>query len=160
MDEIKLLELLQKDGGLSGRELASMLDSSVKEVDAALKSLRKRKVLKGCKHVVDWRRVKQNHVGAIIQVKVVPEEQMGFDKICREISRDDRVLDVFIVTGEYDIMLIVEADSMEEVSDFVTEKLAPKKQVVGTSTQIILNTFKREGFSFKVDKEKRLKASL
>lgn len=156
----KLLELLSQDCELENKEIASMLDVSEKEIEEAVNELRHAGVLKKCKAVVDWKRLDGKYAQAVIQVKVVPQEQMGFDTICREISKDERVSDVYVVTGEYDLMLMVEASSLDEVSDFVTEKLAPKKEVVGTYTHIVLNAFKKEGALFSQEAQKRLQVSL
>jgi len=159
MDEERLLELLEEDGQLSSKELASMLDSSEKEVEEAIKDLKQKGVLKKFKAVVDWKKMDGRHSASIIQVNVVPQEQLGFDRICREIAKDDRVLDVHLVTGEYDLMVLVKGETMDDISDFVTEVLAPKKEVLGTYTHIILDTFKREGAVFKEDEQKRLKVT-
>lgn len=158
MDSIdfKILELVEEDGGLSTKDLATMTDLSESDVESRLKKLRASGVLAGVRGVVDWKNAGKPKSKALIQVKVVPQEKHGFAKICREISRDDRVQDVFVVTGEYDLILLTEAESLDDISEFVTEKLSPKKEVMGTYTHIILSEFKRNGFALGSDKNKRL----
>jgi len=80
---------------------------------------------------------------AIIQVKVVPQERAGFSRICRELAGDSRVKDVVVASGEYDLMILVEGENIDELSEFVTDKLAPKKGVTGTYTHIILAEYKK-----------------
>jgi len=145
MDSIKLLKLLEQDGSLGSKDLAAMLDSSEKEVEKVIADLKKKGIIRKFKAVVDWKKADGKHASALIQVKVVPQEKHGFAKICREIARDRMVNDIYVVTGEYDLLITATASSIDEISEFVTEKLAPRKEVMGTNTQIILKEFKRAG---------------
>ncbi|MBM3309341.1 MAG: Lrp/AsnC family transcriptional regulator [Candidatus Altiarchaeales archaeon] len=147
-DDSKLLELLEEDGRASAKELASMLGLKEKEVDEKIKDLKKKSVIRGFKAVVDWRKASVKKVMAVIQVKVIPQAKDGFAKVCLDLSKDRRVLDAFVATGEYDLLLFVEANTLEEISDFVTERLATRKEVTGTNTHIILSQFKRDGKLF------------
>ena len=159
MDTLRLLELLEADARLAPKELAVMLGSTEREVAAKLKELQEEGIIKGYRTVVDWRRVDGKKAVAVIQVKVVPQQKLGFDKICLDISKDRRVSDVFITSGKYDLMVTVHADDIDGISDFVTEKLAPMKGVTGTYTHIILKEFKRDGALFHNAKNKRLPVS-
>jgi DNA-binding Lrp family transcriptional regulator len=159
MDKVRLLELLEGDARLSSAELATMLGCSEKEVGNALKALAQEGVIKGYRAVVDWRRVKAGKAVAVIQVKVVPQEKFGFDKVCSELAKDGRVTDVFITSGKYDLMVTVHADNIDEISEFVTDKLAPMRGVSGTYTHIILKEFKRDGAVFHDAAKKRLAVS-
>jgi len=152
----KILELLEDDGTISNKDIATMLDLSEKEVEKTINELKKNGVIKGYKAIVDWKKSGSKKAMAAIQVKVVPQEKAGFAKICTDIAKDKRVTDVFVATGEYDLMIFTEADDLDEISDFVTEKLAPKKEVVGTYTHIILTQFKRDGKLMAEEGQKRL----
>jgi len=147
-DDFRVLELLEEDGRASVKDIASMLGLREKEVDENIKDLKRKGVIKGFKAVVDWRKASKKKVMASIQVKVVPQPKAGFAKICTDLSKDKRVVDAFVATGEYDLILFVEADTLEDISDFVTERLATKKEVRGTNTHIILSQFKRDGKLF------------
>ncbi|MFH1125750.1 MAG: Lrp/AsnC family transcriptional regulator [Candidatus Altiarchaeota archaeon] len=147
-DDFRILELLEEDGRASTKDLGTMLGMREREVEGRMKELRKKGVIKGFKAVVDWRKTDCKKVMAVIQVKVVPQAKAGFAKICMEISKDKRVLDSFVATGEYDLLLFMEAGNLEEISDFVTERLATRKEVTGTNTHIILSQFKRDGKLF------------
>ena len=147
-DDSSLLELLEEDGRASVRDIAAMLGMKEKDVETRISELTKKGVIKGFKAVVDWRKASTKKVMAAIQVKVVPQAKEGFAKTCMDISRDKRVVDAFVATGEYDLLLFVEGSTLEEISDFVTERLATKKEVTGTNTHIILSQFKRDGMLF------------
>jgi len=147
-DDSRILELLEQDGRASARDIASMLGLKEKEVEEKIRDFTKRGVIRGFKAVVDWRQASTKKVMAVIQVKVIPQAKEGFAKVCLDLSKDKRVLDAFVATGEYDLLLFVEANTLEEISDFVTERLATKKEVTGTNTHIILSQFKRDGKLF------------
>jgi DNA-binding Lrp family transcriptional regulator len=159
MDEVRLLELLEGDARLPAGDIATMLGVSEAEVERTIKDLTKKGVIKGYRTVVDWRRADGRKAVAVIQVKVVPQQKYGFDRVCDEIARDKRVSDVFITSGKYDLMVTIQADNIDEISEFVTERLAPMKGVTGTYTHIILKEFKRDGALFHEAKKKRLPVS-
>ena len=159
MDSTKLLGLLEQDATLSAKDLATMLGGGEKEVEKAISDLKKKGVIRKFKAVVDWKKVDGKHASALIQVKVVPQEKHGFAKICREIAKERMVNDIYVVTGEYDLIITATASSIDEISEFVTEKLAPRKEVMGTNTQIILKEFKRAGVLMFDEDEKRLPLS-
>jgi len=162
MDDVdwKILELLQKDARIPLKEMATMLDLSQKEVSEHIKKLRKRNIIRGFKTSIDWRKTGKHIASALIQVKVTPQERSGFSSICREISKDHRVKDVLVATGEYDLIVYVEGKDIYDLSNFVTEKLAPKKDVTGTYTHIVLEEYKRDGLMSFDEINKRLKVSL
>ncbi len=157
---IGILEILENDARISAKDIATMLDLSEEKVKKDIDELRKEGIIKKFKTTIDWKKTKKRRVSSIIQVKVVPQERTGFSRVCKDISQDSRVKDVYIVTGEYDLMLLVEAGNIDEISEFVTEKLAPNKDVVGTYTHIVLNKFKEDGVVLFDEGAERLKVSL
>jgi DNA-binding Lrp family transcriptional regulator len=159
MDTLRLLELIEADGRLSDEELATMLGVSSDEIKKEIKRLHKEGILKGAKAIVNWRKTEAKKAAAVIQVKVVPQQRFGFDKVCSDIAKDKRVTDVFITSGEYDLMVTVRVDSVDEISEFVTSKLAPMKSVTGTYTHILLKEFKRDGVVLNDSASKRLPVS-
>lgn len=152
----KLLELLEDDGKISTKSLSRMLDLKERDVEKRIEELKKKGIIRKFKTVIDWKKFGKRHVLAIIQIKVVPQEREGFMRICKEISKDPKVKDVFVVTGEYDIIAVIEASDLEDISNFVTDKLAPKKEVIGTYTHIVLNEFKRDGVPMFDEEQRRL----
>lgn len=156
----KILELLEEDGSLTTKELAAMVGGSVKKVEGDLAKLRKDGVIRKVKAVVDWRKAGVSKAQALIQVKVVPQVKSGFARICKDIAKDKRVQDVFVVSGEYDLIVFVRGENLDEIGDFVTETLAPKKEVIGTNTNIIMREFKRDGATLGEEEGKRLAVSI
>ena len=159
MDYSRLAQLLEEDARASETELATMLGVNEAEVTQGIKKLKKDGVIGGYRAVINWRKLKSENAVAVIQVKVVPARKTGFDKVCTDIAKDKRVSDVFITSGKYDLMITVRADQIDDVSEFVTEKLAPMKEVVGTYTHVILKEFKRNGALFDKKKHRRLLVS-
>lgn len=156
----EILKLLENDARIPVSQIAKMLDLKEKEVEERIGKLKKEKTIRKFKTSIDWRKMGEHRSAAIIQVKVVPQQRAGFTQICKEISKDSRVKDLYVATGEYDIILLVEAGNIDEISEFVTEKLAPKKDVVGTYTHIVLREYKRDGVMSFEDGMKRLKISI
>ncbi|MCK5345438.1 MAG: Lrp/AsnC family transcriptional regulator [Candidatus Heimdallarchaeota archaeon] len=157
--EIEILKLLEDDARISVSDIATMLDLSEKTIEKKIAKLRKDNIIRKFKTSIDWKKAGMNKAMAVVQVKVVPQERSGFARICKEISKDSRVRDLFVVTGEYDVILTIETSDMDEISKFITEKLAPKKEVVGTYTHIVLEEYKRDGVQSFDEGVKRLKVS-
>jgi len=127
--------------------------------DVIIDALKKNKIIRKFNTTIDWKRAGVEKVYAVIQVKVMPQERAGFSKIAREIANDSRVFGVYVASGEYDLMVYVQGNNIDEISDFTTDKLAPKKDVVGTNTHIILKVFKKDGAEFFDNEVERLKVS-
>ena len=123
------------------------------------KALPDKGIVKKFKAVIDWKKAGDRRVYGIIQVKLTPQERAGFARAAKEISKDARVNGVYVATGEYDLMVFLQGGSIDDISDFVTEKLAPRKEVIGTNTHIILSIFKKDGVEFFDEDTKRLLVS-
>jgi DNA-binding Lrp family transcriptional regulator len=156
----EILKLLENDARISLSDMSTMLDLSEKEIGKRIDKLKKARIIRKFKTSIDWKGKDKHTAAAIIQVKVLPQQRAGFSRICKEISKDSRVKDLFVATGEYDLVLLVETDNIEDISEFVTEKLAPKKEVVGTNTHIVLQEYKRDGVVSFDDSAERLKVSI
>ncbi|MBN2252032.1 MAG: Lrp/AsnC family transcriptional regulator [Candidatus Altiarchaeota archaeon] len=157
--DMEILKILEDDARISLKDMAVMLDVDAKTIEKRIKELRSAGVIRKFKTSINWKKAGRRPAVALIQVKVVPQERSGFARTCREIAKDSRVKDVAVATGEYDLVIRVEAEDIEELSKFVTEKLAPKKEVVGTYTQIVLEEYKRDGVLSFEDKVERLKVT-
>ncbi len=158
--DLRILELLEDEATLSPKDMAMMLDSDEKTVKKRIDKLKKDGIIKKYKTVIDWKKAGKRSATAMIQVKVTPQEKAGFAKICKDLARDPKVQDVFVATGEYDLVIFIKAETLDEISEFITEKLAPKKDVLGTYTHIILSEFKRDGAILSDDGKKRLPVTI
>lgn len=157
---MEILKVLEDDARVPLKDLAVMLDMPEDEVTARIDKLKKNKIIRKFNTTIDWKRAGVEKVYAIIQVKVVPQERAGFAMIAKEISSDSRVVGVYVASGEYDLVVYVKGNSIDEISDFTTDKLAPKRDIVGTNTHIILKIFKKDGVEFFDNEVERLKISL
>ncbi len=147
MDEkdFDILECIEKDARANFKEIADMVGIDEQEVKRRIKRLEDEDVILKYTTVIDWSKVKEDNIFAVVRIKVIPESKKGFGKLAREISKYSNVQDVFVVSGEYDLMVFIKGKTLSEVSDFVTEVLAPKKEVMGTYTHFVLRTYKKDG---------------
>jgi len=149
----KLLELLEENCKLAPAELAVMLGQEEQAVIALLEKLEADKVILGYRALINWGKVEGNGVTAIIEVKVTPERETGFDKVAERIYRFPQVRSVFLMSGAYDLLVEIEGSSLKEVAMFVAEKLAPLENVQGTVTHFILKKYKQDGVIFAEQEE-------
>ena len=140
----KLLQLLENDCTLTTAQLASLAGMSEAEVAAAVAEYEKERVILGYKAIVDWDRTEREAVTALIEVKVTPQRGEGFDRIAERIYQYDEVESVYLMSGSFDLTVIISGRSLKEVAQFVGEKLAPLEDVTGTATHIILKKYKEK----------------
>ncbi|MGI6669021.1 MAG: Lrp/AsnC family transcriptional regulator [Acetivibrionales bacterium] len=146
MEEI--LEILQKNGRASTEEIALMLGKSVEEVRAAIKKLEDDNVIVGYSALINWDNSDREKVTALIEVKVTPQRGQGFDKVAERIYRYPQVKACYLMSGGFDLTVIIEGKDMKEVALFVAEKLAPIESVQSTSTHFVLKRYKEDGVIF------------
>ncbi|MGI6648555.1 MAG: Lrp/AsnC family transcriptional regulator [Bacillota bacterium] len=144
----EVLELLEEDGRMRPEEIAVRLGRDVDWVISTLRQLEEEKVILGYKALVNWDRVGGNGVTAIIDVKVTPEREVGFDKVAERIYRFPQVRSVYLMSGAYDLSVVIEGKTMKEVAFFVAEKLATLEFVQGTTTHFVLKKYKQDGVVF------------
>jgi len=153
--ESKILKILEENARVSDETIADMIGINKSEVKKTIDNLKNNGIIMGFKPIINWKKINKEKISSIVQIKVIPQEREGFAKICKEISMDNRVKDVFVVTGDYDIHLYIEAENMDEISEFVTAKIATKKGVIGTNTHIVMKDFKRNGVKLFEEENKR-----
>jgi DNA-binding Lrp family transcriptional regulator len=146
MDEI--LEVLEKNGRASAEEIALMLGKSVEEVKAAIKKLEEENVIVGYNALINWDKSNRENVTALIEVKVTPQRGQGFDKVAERIYRYPQVKACYLMSGGFDLTVIIEGKDMKEVALFVAEKLAPLEYVQSTATHFVLKRYKDDGVIF------------
>lgn len=144
----KLLDLLCEDARLTPAQLAAMTDSTVDEVTAAIRAFEKNDTILGYKTVIDWEKTAKESVTALIEVKITPQKGMGFDEIARQIYSHHQVESVYLMSGGFDLTVIITGRSMREVARFVSEQLAPMENVLSTGTHFILKKYKDYGVEF------------
>ena len=145
----KLLQLLEDDCTLTHAQLAAMAGISEAEVAAAIAEYEESNIILGYKAIVDWDRTERESVTALIEVKVTPQRGEGFDRIAERIYQYDEVESVYLMSGSFDLTVIISGRTLKEVALFVGEKLAPLEDVTGTATHFILKKYKEKHLIFK-----------
>ncbi len=153
--ETKILKLLEENARVSDETISDMVGITKNEVKKTIDNLKNKGIIMGFKSIINWKKINKEKISSILQIKVIPQERDGFAKFCKEISMDSRVKDVFVVTGDYDVHIYIEAKNMDEISEFVTAKIATKKGVIGTNTHIVMKEFKRNGAKLFEEENKR-----
>lgn len=149
----KLLQLLEDDCTLTHAQLASMSGLTEAEVAAAIKKYEEERVILGYTAIVDWDRTDRESVTALIEVNVTPQRGEGFDRVAQRIYQYDEVESVYLMSGSFDLTVIISGRSLKEVALFVGEKLAPLEDVTGTATHFILKKYKEKHLIFPVQEE-------
>ena len=159
--ELEIVEILEKDARIATVDVAKMVGLSVEETEQAIKKLEDNKIIVRYISIVDWTKVEEHPgVRAMIDVKVTPKRGVGFDEIAERIYRFDEVNSVYLMSGTYDLSIIVEGKSMNEVANFVSQKLSTLDSVISTTTHFILKKYKHDGIIFEPDnKDKRIVVS-
>jgi DNA-binding Lrp family transcriptional regulator len=147
MDEkdFVLLNILEENSRLSAQEIATMTSLSAAEVEGRIRTLEGSGVIRKYTTVIDWERAGNGEVSAIIELKVSPERDYGYDRIAERLSRFRQVRTLRLITGTYDLQLIVTGKNMQEVSRFVSEHVAPMDRIRETATHIIMKSYKENG---------------
>jgi DNA-binding Lrp family transcriptional regulator len=143
MDE--LLKILQDNALESRANIARMLNVPVAEIDRRIGDYEKTGVIRGYQAILDEDQLNLDRVTAVIEVKVTPQREGGFDTIAERISRFPEVRSAYLMSGTYDLLLFVEGRTLREVAGFVSERLSPLEGVLSTSTHFMLKTYKRFG---------------
>ena len=144
-EEMKVLELLYEDARVTPERAAVMLGMREEDVRAAVDKLEQERVIVGYPALVNWDMTPIEKVKAVIEVKVTPQRDMGFDAIAARIYRFDEVTAVYLMSGAYDLMLEVQAESLRTLANFVSQKLATIDSVLSTATHFVLKKYKVDG---------------
>ncbi len=145
----EILNLLKNNAKLSSEDIAKVLKCKASSVKSDIKKLEKNKVILGYKAIVNEDKVKGlKPVRAIVEVKVTPKRNLGFDYIAERIYRFPEVKTCYLVSGTYELLLMLEGEDIRKVSQFIAEKLAPLEGVKGTVTHFFLKKYKEEGVIF------------
>jgi DNA-binding Lrp family transcriptional regulator len=140
-----LLKLLHDNAALKPAQLAAMLNLPESEVAAKIKSYEGDHVILGYRTVLNEEKIGVELVRAVIEVKLTPERGGGFDRLAERIAKYSEVRSCYLMSGGYDLLVIVEGTNLREVATFVSEKLATIQGVVSTATHFMLKTYKEQG---------------
>ena len=141
----EVLRILEKDGRLTPQQIAAMTGSTAAKVSADIKQAEDEHAIVKYKALINWNKAGNEHVWALIEVKITPQRGVGFDAIAERIYKFDEAKTVYLMSGTYDLAVIVEGKSMQEVAEFVTRKLAPIEGVTGTASHFVLKKYKDDG---------------
>lgn len=158
--EKSILNLIERDAKLKPETIAVMLGESVDTINAVLAKLEKDKIILGYNTIINWERLCDDEVTAMIEVKVTPEREVGFNSIAERIYRFPEVNSVFLMSGAYDLSVVIKGKNMKEIASFVSHKLSTLHEVQSTVTHFILKTYKQDGVIYENPTEdKRLVVS-
>lgn len=141
----KILSLIEKDATLTAKQIAVMLGISEEEAAKHIKQEEENKTILGYRGIVNWENTDRELVSAMIELRVTPQFGEGFDKVAEKIQQYAEVSSVYLMSGGFDIAVMVEGKTMKEVALFVAEKLAPMEEVLSTATHFVLKKYKIDG---------------
>ncbi|MBE6669684.1 MAG: Lrp/AsnC family transcriptional regulator [Ruminococcaceae bacterium] len=141
----KILQILEDNANLTHEQLAVMLDKEVGDIKNIIEKYEKDGIIVGYKTLIDWEKTDREYVTALIEVKVVPQRDRGFDIVAEKIYHYPEVKSMYLMSGAYDFCVILEGRTMKEVAYFVAQKLSPLEFVTGTATHFVLRKYKNDG---------------
>ena len=141
----KVFEILENDARLTPGQIATMAGMTEAEVKNVIAGAEKERVIVKYKTMINWEKVGDDRVWAMIEVKMQPQKDVGFDALAERIYRFPQVRTVYLVSGTYDLAVFIVGKTMQEVGLFVSQKLAPLEGVQGTVTHFLLKRYKEDG---------------
>ncbi len=141
----EILQILDRDARTTPEQIAAMTGASTTEVTNAINQAEKDRVILKYKTIINWDKIGNERVAALIEVKVTPQRDVGFDAIAERIYRFPQAHTVYLLSGTYDLLVMIVGKTMHEVADFVSQKLAPIEGVQGTVTHFLLKKYKEDG---------------
>ena len=139
---VKLLKLLSKNARLSDEEIAVMTGLNENEIHSEVAKMESEGLIRGYKAVVDWERVDHSSVSALIELKVTPKAGLGFEEVAMKVSKYPQVESVYLMSGGFDLCVMVKGNSFQEVAMFVAKELSTIDSVISTATHFVLRRYK------------------
>lgn len=149
----EIFEILEQNARATPEQIAAMVNMPAAEVEKIINQAEKNAIILKYKTVINWDELGEGDVWALIEVRIAPQRGAGFDAIAERIYRFPQVHSAYLVSGAYDLALLVRGKNMQEISTFVTEKLAPLEGVQSTVTHFLLKRYKENGEIFRIAKE-------
>ena len=142
---VKILKLIEKDARMSVKDIATMCDITESEAMREIKEMEDSGIIRGYKGVIDWEKVDSAAVSAIIELKVTPKAELGFEDVAERIAHYPEVESVSLMSGACDLIVVVKGRTFHEVSSFVAKELAVIDSVTSTATQFVMRKYKEFG---------------
>ncbi len=154
----QILSYLEKNSKMDPSEIAILLGTEPEVVEEEIRKMEEEKIICGYHTMIDWDKTSSDMVTALIEVRVTPQRGQGFDSIAERLYKYPEVRSVYLISGGYDLMVILEGKTLKEVSQFVTDKLSTLDSVLSTATHFILKKYKDHGtiFDQKIKDERML----
>ena len=156
----KLLQLLSKNSQFTTGEIAAMLGEPEDYIKAQIKEYENQGIIKGYQAVVNWERIDGSYVEALIELKVTPKKETGFDEMAQMCMAFEEVESVYLMAGVYDFALIVRGETMQDIAMFIAKKLSTIDGVISTGTHFIMRRYKDRGMNVFDDDAQADKRSL
>lgn len=144
----KILKLLEDNATLTPKQLSTMLNKEEGDIKKLIGEYEKEGVILGYKTIIDWDKTDKEYVSALIEVKLTPQKDRGFDKVAEKIYNYPEVQSLYLMSGAYDLAVFIEGKTMREVAYFVAQKLAPIDSVISTATHFVLRKYKDKGIIY------------
>ena len=149
----EIFEILEQNARATPEQISTMVDKPVSEVEKIIRQAEKDGTILKYKTIINWPKLGEGDIWALIEVRVTPQRGVGFDAIAEHIYQFPEVHSAYLVSGTYDLAILVRGKNMQEISSFVAEKLAPLEQVQSTVTHFLLKRYKENGETFHLPKE-------
>jgi len=141
----EILKILENDARTTAKQISTMTGTPSTEVARLIKQAEKERTILKYKTIINWEKVEDEQVWALIEVKVTPQRDVGFDAVAERIYRFPQARSVYLLSGTYDLLVLVMGKTMHEIADFASQKLAPVEGVQGTVTHFMLKRYKEDG---------------
>lgn len=151
----ELLEIIEKNSRISVSELASMLQKSEYEIEKEIERLENEKIILSYGTLIDWEKFGDDTVTAVIEINLTPQREVGFDAIAERIYRYDEVKTVYLMSGNFDLLVIIEGKSLKDISNFVSKRLSTIEGVTQTRSHFLLKAYKKDGVILDNEEEDR-----
>lgn len=148
----QILKVIDNNSKLTAKDISQMLGIDEAAVAAEIKAMEEEAVICGYPTLINWNKTESEKVTALIEVKVTPQRGQGFDRIAERIYKFDEVKSVYLMSGGFDLTVIIEGRTLNEVAKFVSSKLAPMESVLSTATHFVLKKYKEHGMPLDVEK--------
>lgn len=149
----EILEILEQNGRTTPEQISAMVDKPISEVKKIIRQAEKDGTILKYKAIINWPKLDKEDIWALIEVRVTPQRGVGFDAIAERIYQFPEVYSAYLVSGTYDLSVLVRGRTMQEIAGFVAEKLAPLEQVQSVVTHFLLKRYKEYGETFHLPKE-------
>ncbi|MEG2930245.1 MAG: Lrp/AsnC family transcriptional regulator [Ruthenibacterium sp.] len=147
----RILRILEENARISLEDIATMTQMTAQEVAALIDEAKAKHIINGYRALIDWEKAEIANVQAIIELRVSPRRDCGFDEIASTIARFDEVDSVLLMSGGYDLSLVVKGKSFQDIALFVAKRLSPIDGVLSTATHFVLRTYKKDGVLYSAE---------